>query len=127
MTFAEWQAAQEKRWLRHGTQLIYEKEGIMHGSVRCARLAQGLLLDVSLDSANSDAAQEVIEAAVAATDAAGETILVLVPECREWLAGRLEDLGFESRGSFTSLMQRTVRPIAVPKMTPAVAKQAIGV
>ncbi|HEX5370242.1 MAG TPA: hypothetical protein VFY10_12575 [Dehalococcoidia bacterium] len=127
VTFAEWQAAQEKRWLRHGDQLVYEADGVLHGIVRCARHSQGLMLDVMLDTATTDCVQGVIEGAVSMLDAAREPILVLVPQSREWLARRLEDMGFEMRGSFTSLIQRTVRPIAVPKMTPAVAKHAIGV
>ncbi len=127
VTFAEWQAAQEKRWLRHGAQLVYEGDGVLHGVVRCARQSQGLLLDVTLDAASTDATRSVIEGAVSLLDADDEPILVLVPQSREWLARRLEDMGFDNRGSFTSLIQRTVRPIAVPKMTPAVAKHAIGV
>jgi hypothetical protein len=127
VTYAEWQAAQEKRWLRHGAQLVWEDANALQALVRAARLAQGLLLDLTLDAGAEDATRDIIAAAVSLLDAAGEPILILVPQTREALARRLEDAGFQARRSFVSLMQRTVRPIAVPKLTPAVAKHAVGV
>jgi hypothetical protein len=43
------------------------------------------------------------------------------------MAGCLVDAGFEPQRDFVSLMRRTTRPVAVPNLRPAIAKNAVGV
>jgi hypothetical protein len=129
VTYAEWQAGAERRWMRGGVQLVMERDGVLSGVVRAARLAQGVLLDLTLSADAVPDAIGLIAAARSALDGANgkEPMLVLAPSSEEGLARRLEDAGFRVTGEFVSLVHRTTRPLALPKAVPAVAKNAVGV
>ncbi|HUF81060.1 MAG TPA: hypothetical protein VMN03_07985 [Burkholderiales bacterium] len=128
VTYAEWQAGMERRWLRNGVQLVVEKDGAIQGSVRASRLAQGVLLDLTLSPEAIEDATGLIAAARRAIggDAGGPT-LVLVPTSDEGLARRLDDAGFGVAGEYVSLVHRTTRPLSLPKAVPAVVENAVGV
>jgi hypothetical protein len=127
VTFAEWHAAQERRWLKNGLQLILERDGQLHATVRAARLPQGLLLDLMLTADATPDALGIVNAACAAAELASDSVFVLVPEAAEGLARRLEEAGFTPRQAFVSMMRRTARPLALPQKVAAVAKNAVGV
>jgi hypothetical protein len=126
-TYGEWTASQERRWLRNGSLFVFERDGVIHGSVRAARLSQGVMLDLMLDSQATAEADAIVATATREIDSAAETVLVLLPQAAEAVARRLEGCGFSDAGEFISLMHRTTRTLAVPKAIPAVAKNAIGV
>ena len=127
-TFAEWQAAQDRRWLKHGVQMVIEREGGVAGLVNAAPHASGISIDLIVDGARRRRGR-----------AAARRRGLLRPRCAlrgrrgaravdsEGLAGRLEDAGFQPQREFVSLMRRTTRPLAMPRLRPAIAKNAVGV
>jgi hypothetical protein len=123
-TFAEWHAAQERRWLKNGVQLVQEQNGRLVTHVKAARLAHGLVLEAI--SAGGDV-PGVISAAQQATESSEEPVFVLVPLPSEGLARRLEEEGFSVHSRYVSLVRRTARPLTLPKKVPVVAENAIGV
>ncbi len=127
VTFAEWHAAQERRWLKNGLQLILERDGQLQASVRAARLPQGLLLDLMLSSDVTPDAAGIVNTACAASESGSANVLVLVPEAAEGVARRLVEAGFTPQQTFVSLLRRTARPLALPKKVAVVAKNAVGV
>jgi len=124
-TFGEWHASQERRWLRHGVQLLAEENGQITAATRAARLPQGILVDFTSNN-GPEKAVAVIEAALGALEASNEPIFVIVPASAEGVARRLETSGFRPRQQFVSLVCRTTRPLSLPKLVPAVAK-SVGV
>jgi hypothetical protein len=124
-TFAEWHAAQEKRWLKNGLQLILELEGRIGAQVRGARLPQGLLLDILADGSAVAGTGGLVSAAAAAAEFAAGPVYVLT--AADNVAMRLEQAGFEPQASFVSLMRRTAKPLALPNKVAVVAKNAVGV
>jgi len=126
-TFVEWHAAQERRWLRNGQQHVLERDGVIHASVRAARLPQGTMLDILADGDAAREAAGIVAGAMAALDEPEGPVFVLLPQTAEALARGLEDAGFEPRADFVSLMRRTARPLAMPKKVAVVAENAVGV
>ena len=128
VTFAEWQAGMERRWLRNSVHLVSERNGAIEAQVRASRLAQGVLFDLMLCPNTAADASGMMAAALRSLDGGTQgPMLALVPATSEGLARRLEDAGFRVVGAYTSLVHRTARPFALPKAVPAVAKNAIGV
>ena len=129
VTYTEWLAGMERRWLRNGVHLLLEHEDSIVGAVRASRLAQGVMFDLVLAPAAIDAAMGLIAAAARAIDGANAhgPMLALIPSADEALARRLEAAGFKVNGEFVSLVHRTTRPLSLPKAAPAVAKNAVGV
>jgi hypothetical protein len=128
-TYAEWQAGNERRWLRNSVQLVVERDGALAAHVRASRLPQGVLVDVTL---SADAAGEALGLMAAANRAlngevASGPMLALAPNDNVGLARNLEDAGFQVAGEYVSLVHRTTRPLALPKTSAAVAKNAVGV
>jgi hypothetical protein len=119
-TFGEWHASQERRWLRHGVQLLAEENGRIAAATRAARLPQGILVDVTLDVHEN--AVGAIEAALGALEASDEPVFVMVPAVAEGVARQLETSGFQPRQEFVSMVCRTTRPLSLPKLVPAIAK-----
>jgi len=126
-TFGEWHAAQERRWLKNGLQLVQERDGQIGAQVRAGRLSQGLMLDFVLDATATSAVDGIVSAAAAAAESTAEPVFVLVPKAAESLARRLEEAGFTSQSEFVSLMRRTAKPLTMPKKVAVVAKNAVGV
>jgi len=125
--FSEWHAAQERRWLKNGVQLVAEQGGEVAAWVKAARLPQGVVLELLVSEAGLDQTRGVVAAATQAVDAGGVPLFVVVPRAADALIRRLEGNGFVARQDFVCLMRRTTRPVALPKLTPAVAKNAVGV
>jgi hypothetical protein len=120
-TFAEWHAAQERRWLRHGLQLVLDSDSRIAAQVSAAKLSHGVLLDISARDDSLDLAA-AIGAAVKALDADGTPGFVLLPAGSSGLASQLEAAGFQCRQEFVSFLRRTTRPLKLPKLVPAVAE-----
>lgn len=126
-TFAEWHAAQERRWLKNGVQLVCERDGEIKASARAARLPQGIALDLMVDAVALLDTGSIVASAVKAVDGDPAPIYALVPASSLAVGRRLEDAGFIASKDFVSLMRRTTRPLALPKkLMPAIVK-SIGV
>jgi hypothetical protein len=125
-TFSEWHASQERRWLRNGVQLASDGGGSIVAVVRAACLSQGVAIDLLVDSNAGDRLPELIRGAVETVSGQGLPVFILTPKTGG-LGGRLEDLDFASQGEYVSLLRRTTRPATLPKLTPAVAKTAVGI
>ena len=124
-TFSEWHAAQEKRWLRSGRQFVSESRDGVAAVVRVARLPQGVVIDLLVGDRLRDSTQALVRGAVEAAGGESLPIFVLAPRL-SGLAASLEDAGFDAQGEYVSLFRRTTRPLSLPKLTPAIAKTAIG-
>jgi hypothetical protein len=123
-TFSEWQAAQERRWLKSGIQIVSERDGRLTAWLRAAQLAQGISIDLTVDSGSFDLVEPLL-AAAAASFAGPAPLHVLVGEFDAALAGRLEGLGFVLQERLVSLVHRTTRTVTVSKMLPAIAQTAV--
>jgi hypothetical protein len=126
VTFSEWHASQELRWLRKGVQLVNDADGNIEAVVRAARLSQGILVDLLVTDEAGDSTALLIRAGVEAVQGTNLPVFVLAPS-RSRLASQLEAAGFDSQGEYVSLLRRTTRLMTMPKLTPAIAKTAIGV
>lgn len=122
-TFGEWHAAQERRWLKNGVQLVAEREGRLTAWLRAASLPQGTLIDLLLEDGELAQVESHI---ISASEAAGGhgPQLALVPQCSVSLGRRLEEVGFEPQAQFVSLVHRTAKPVKLPKLVPAIGKTA---
>lgn len=114
-TFGEWHAAQERRWLRHGVQLLGEESGRVTASTRASRLSQGVLVDLTLDR-DAEGSSGLIAAATQALEAMDAPVFVLLPSTATAVASHLVHEGFVARGDFLSMMRRTTRPLSLPKL-----------
>ena len=127
-TFNEWHAAQERQWLKNGSQLVQERDGQASAWAGAARLPQGVALDLLLDTGAASDTAAIVAAAARTVEWTGEAVFVLLPRKAEAVAYQLETMGFTPGQEFVSLIRRTTRPLALPqKMVPAIAKTAIGV
>ena len=117
-TFGEWQAAQERHWLKGGVQFVLDKDAALAAHVRAGRLHHGLLVEVVANADGLTHTRALLAAAVAAVGQGAPRVMVLVPESAAGLASRLEDLGFEPRDEFITLMARTTRVARMPRMVP---------
>ena len=127
-TFAEWHAAQERRWLRHGgVELVQHRGGALGVSCRAAKLPWGTLIDLTADDEAARAADAIVAAAASAAGAGRSMLHVLVPSSAESVARRLEEAGFTGKRQFVSLVRRTTVLKTLPARLPAVAQNAVGV
>jgi hypothetical protein len=126
-TFAEWHAAQERRWLKGGVQLVLEGEGQALAWIKASHLPQGVSLELLVSEPALDQTTSIIATAVDAVDGGGLPLFVLLPRTDAALARRLVDYGLAPRQDFVSLMHRTTRPVTMPKLSPAIAKNPVGV
>jgi hypothetical protein len=124
VTFAEWQAAQEREWLKHSVQLVVEREGRITGWVAAAHLSQGLSVDLMLDASEEENALALVREACRQAGARGHAF-VLVSDQSSGVIRRLEAAGFAESDRFLCLSCRTTRPVELPKLLPAAVKQAI--
>jgi hypothetical protein len=126
-TYTEWQASRERQWLRNGVELVSERNSGLRAAVRASRLTHCTMLDVTLGPDADMGALELIAAGARAVEADSGPLVVTVPASSENVARQLEDGGFRSQGEYVSLMHRTTRPLAMPRMLPIAAKNAVGV
>ncbi|HXH20820.1 MAG TPA: hypothetical protein VNN10_02235 [Dehalococcoidia bacterium] len=117
-TFGEWQAAQEKHWLKAGAQLVLESEGGLAAEVRVGRLPHGLLAEIIAGAPAIEDTRGLLATAVKAAGSGLGRLMVLVPESAPAIASQLEDLGFDVREEFICLMARTTRLARMPKLAP---------
>lgn len=127
VTYGEWQAALDTRWLRGGVELVAGEADALSGWVRAARCPQGVLIDLLLDNQRAPDVTALIAAAAHRLAATDQAILVLAPTENAGLCQSLEAAGFSPQATFLSLMHRTTRPLTLSKAIPAVAKNAVGV
>lgn len=126
-TYNEWHAAQERHWLgKNAVQLVQEEKGEVLAWAKAARLHQGVALELMVGEGAMAQTQDVVEAAIKAVEPNGAPVFTLIPRTAESLARRVEAAGFEPRDEFVCLMRRTTRPQALPKLVPAIAKNAVG-
>jgi hypothetical protein len=127
VTFGEWLAAQERRWLKHGgVELVQQREGRISAWVGAARLPWGTLVCFTADR-EAEAGAEAIVAAAAQQAGDGGPLHVLVSHHHDSVARRLEDAGFTPGREFVDLVRRTTVLKALPaRMTP-VATNAVRV
>ena len=126
-TFSEWQAAQDRRWLKHGVQMVIERDGGVAGMVNAAPNADGITVDLMTNPSSAGDVLPLIGAACAALDAPFAAVEVLVPASAVGVAGQLKDAGFAPQRDFISLVRRTTRPVAIPTLRPAIVENAVGV
>lgn len=126
VTFGEWHAAQERRWLKHGVELVQHREGSLSAWAGAARLPWGRLVCLTADK---DAAREaeVIVAAAASRVENGAPLHVLVSQDDETVARRLEEAGFVARREFVDMVRRTTVLKALPARAVPVATNAVRV
>ena len=62
-TFNEWHAAQERQWLKNGTQLLQERDGQACAWAGAARLPHGVALDLLLDTTATGQTAAIVAAA----------------------------------------------------------------
>lgn len=125
-TYGEWHAAQERRWLKDGVELVSEGNASIDAYVRAARLPQGIAIELIAAGAALENAVGVIDAAIHALGG-GQAPLFLLCGRTSALCNRLDAAGFEAQRDFVSLAKRTVRPVTLPKLSPAIVKPAISV
>jgi hypothetical protein len=127
VTFSEWHAAQERRWLKQGgIELVQHRDGRLSAWAAAARLPWGTLVCLTADA---EAAQEseAIVAAAAARAGNGAPVHVLVSHDDETLARRLEASGFTARREFVDMVRRTTVLKALPARVTPVATNAVRV
>jgi hypothetical protein len=124
-TYNEWLAAQDRRWLRHGEQFVVEGEARLRALVSLAYRDDTLSVDLLAEDGTD--AHDVLASAAAAMKLDYAAVEVLLPSTASRHAAQLQDAGFRLARTFISLMRRTTRPLAVPKLRPAIAETAVGV
>ena len=109
------------------TFVVSDRNGGLRAAVSASRLTHCTMLDVTLGHDAEISALELIAAGARAVEADSGPLVVTVPATSEALMRQLEDGGFRSQGEYVSLMHRTTRPLAMPRMLPIAAKNAVGV
>jgi len=117
-TFAEWLAAQERRWLaRRSSQLVLEGDGHLAAWIRAAADGDIGRFDVLVHPRQLDLLEPLLLAALARLSGQG-ILLALVPEYQEPLARLLERLGFERREQYAVMAKRTAVIVKAPRLAP---------
>jgi hypothetical protein len=127
VTFAEWHAAQERRWLKDGGhELVQHRDGHLSAWAAAARLPWGRLVCLTVDPDAAREADAIVEAAASRVEG-GAPLFVLVSHDHETVARRLEEAGFTARREFVDMVRRTTVLKALPALTVPVASQAVRV
>jgi hypothetical protein len=127
VTFSEWHAAQERRWLRHGgVELVQHREGRLSAWTAAARLHWGTLVCLTADDEAAMNAETIVTAA-ASRAGGGAPLHALVSHNDETIARRLEESGFIARREFVDMVRRTTVLKALPARVTPVATNAVGV
>jgi hypothetical protein len=107
MTFEEWQAAQERRWIgRGGRELVACQDGKVRGVIQASSSGQFTVL---VEPGFEAAAAGLYTAATAHVDGAAR--LALQPSCNGTPASMLRSHGFEPGDEFLLLSKRMARPL----------------
>src|SRR4051794_20685762 len=127
VTFGEWHAAQERRWLKNGgVELVQHRGGHLSAWASAARLPWGTLVCVTTDTEASRQAETIV-AAAASRAGNGKPLYVLVSHDDETVAQRLEEAGFVARREFVDMVRRTTVLKALPARVPGVTPKALTV
>src|SRR6185503_7355818 len=127
VTFGEWHAAQERRWLKNGgVELVQHREGHLSAWASAARLPWGTLVCLTADSTAATEAEAIV---AAAGSRAGNSrpLYVLVSHDDETVARRLEEAGFVARREFIDMVRRTTVVRSLPVRVAPVATNAVRV
>lgn len=117
-TFAEWLAAQERRWLtRRSAQLVLERDGYLGAWVRTGADGDIGRFDLLVHPRELKLLEPLLLAALARLSGQG-ILLALVPEYEEPLARLLERLGFETQGRYVVMAKRTTVLVKTPRLAP---------
>jgi len=110
VTFDEWQAVQERRWLaRGGRELVACDRGGIRASLQQSHGQFTLLVEPGCD----DAAAALHAAAAAHLDGV-EQVLALQPVCAGTPAALLQAQGYRPEREYVLLARRTARLLAEP-------------
>ncbi len=120
MTFVEWTAAQES--LGRTSQYVLECEGKVAGMLRVAGDGDIGRFDVL---GRLDAVDDLIEAGMAKV-ANRSSVYSLVAEHQEGVARRLAAAGFEAAEEYVVLSRKTVHPVKVRRIVPALVRPTLG-
>jgi hypothetical protein len=127
VTFAEWHAAQERRWLKHGSvELVQHREGRLSAWAGAAKLPWGTLVCLTADTNAAQQAEAIVAAAASRVGSSGP-VHVLVSHDDETVARRLEEAGFTGRREFVDMVRRTTVLKALPARAVPVATNAVCV
>ena len=113
MTFEEWQAVQERRWLgRAGREFVACEDGDVRGALRVAPGAQFTLLVAP----GFEAGAAALHAAASAYLEGAERVLALQPMCAGTPASLLRARDYRLGGEYMLLARRLMRPVtdAIP-------------
>jgi hypothetical protein len=124
VTFGEWHEAQERRWLKHGVELVQHREGRLSAWAAAAHLPWGRLVCLTADSDAAREAAMIVEAAASRVESGGP-LYVLVSHDDETVARRLEEAGFTARREFVDMVRRTTVLKALPARPVPVASNAV--
>jgi hypothetical protein len=117
-TFAEWLAAQERRWLaRRSTQLVLERDGYAGAWIRAAADGDIGRFDLLVHPRELDLLKPLLLAALGRLSRQG-MLLTLAPEYQEPLVRLLERLGFEKHGQYVVMAKRTAVLVKAPRLAP---------
>ena len=117
-TFAEWLAAQERRWLaRRSSQLVLEGDGHIGGWIRAAADGDIGRFDLLVHPGQLERLEPLVLAALARLSGQG-ILLALVPEYQQPLARLLTRLGFERDGEYAVMAKRTAVIVKAPRLAP---------
>jgi len=127
VTFGEWHAAQERRWLKNtGIELVQHRDGHLSAWAGAARLPWGRLVCLTMDGDAAREADAIVEAA-ASRVYSDAPLHVLVSHDDETVARRLEESGFAPRREFVDMVRRTTVLKTLPVRTVPVAPNAVSV
>lgn len=113
MTFDEWHAAQERRWLGRGAcELVADVDGRPRAVLRASASGQFTLLT----EPGFEGCAPALYAAALNTFEDADHFLALQPSCLGTPGARLRDLGYQPRERYMLLVKRLAHPIfeAVP-------------
>jgi len=127
VTFGEWHAAQERRWLKSGgVELVQHRDGQLSAWASAARLPWGTLVCLTADTTAASEAEAIVTAA-GSRAGNGQPLYVLVSHDDETIARRLEEAGFAARREFIDMVRRTTVLKSLPVRVAAVAPNAVRV
>ena len=114
--FAEWLAAQERRWLgRRSAQLVLQRDGYLGAWIRTAADGDIGRFDLLVHPGELDILEPLLLAALARLPGQG-VLVTLVPEHQEPLAHLLERLGFQRQDQYVVMAKRTTVPVKAARL-----------
>lgn len=120
MTFGEWKANQERRWLENRiSEQVAERDGRIVAWTRTAAAADAARFDLMLHP-HERAIQEPILDDLLARLAGSGLLLALLPKYAEGIARSLLRRGFHLGQEYSLLVRRTAVPVKAAQLAPAI-------